>query len=52
MMDRYPDYNFIRYLYQGDSFGEIALRERIPRTATIVCLEKCLFFTLNRDSYN
>lgn len=36
----------------GDYFGEIALLEDIPRTATVRTLTQCLFLTLNRGQFN
>jgi CRP-like cAMP-binding protein len=41
----------IKPLYQGSFFGEIALIANIPRTATIMTREQCVFFKLSSDSF-
>lgn len=35
----------------GESFGELALIEDKPRSATIICKEECHFAVLERDHY-
>lgn len=35
----------------GASFGEIALHNSMPRTATIVCSEECHFAILTRETF-
>lgn len=41
----------IKQLRQGSFFGEIALIANIPRTATIVTREPCVFFKVSADSF-
>jgi CRP-like cAMP-binding protein len=38
-------------LVAGSSFGEIAIRNKITRTATVTCSEESVFAVLSRDSY-
>ncbi len=38
-------------LGKGDFFGEMALLNRKPRTATVTCLERCRLFTLLSDRF-
>ena len=38
-LEKYPDFNVVRTLKPGDSFGEIALREHVLRTGTIFTTE-------------
>ncbi|MCP4652293.1 MAG: cyclic nucleotide-binding domain-containing protein [Candidatus Omnitrophica bacterium] len=38
-------------LYSGDFFGEIALFDRVPRTASAVAVEECLLFEIIRDDF-
>ncbi|XRB22356.1 cAMP-dependent protein kinase [Pseudoscourfieldia marina] len=42
----------LRILYMGSSFGEMALLNRAPRTATIVTQEECEFAVISREDYN
>jgi CRP-like cAMP-binding protein len=41
----------IKRLFQGSFFGEIALIANIPRTATIVSSEPCVFFKISSDAF-
>ncbi|MBD0290207.1 MAG: cyclic nucleotide-binding domain-containing protein [Thermoleophilia bacterium] len=45
------DGRHIRYLRDGDFFGEIALLEDIPRTATVTAVSPLRFFVLTRQSF-
>ena len=38
-------------LEDGDHFGEVALMERIPRTASVHTLTDCVFLTLQREHF-
>ncbi|EGR34641.1 hypothetical protein IMG5_005060 [Ichthyophthirius multifiliis] len=42
----------IRELNKGESFGELALIDKNPRSANIVCLKDCDFITLDKNSFN
>jgi CRP/FNR family cyclic AMP-dependent transcriptional regulator len=39
-------------LSEGDIFGEMALLDEFPRSASIKTLEDCEFLTLSKDSYD
>lgn len=41
----------IKRLLQGNFFGEIALLANLPRTATVICCEPCVFFKISTDSF-
>lgn len=41
----------VRYLREGEGFGEIALKRNIPRTASILCKKDCEFLTLSKEQY-
>lgn len=41
----------VRYLREGEGFGEIALKRNIPRTASILCKTDCEFLTLSKEEY-
>ncbi len=43
---------YINTMTEGNFFGEIALLEEIPRTATVVAEEPCDFYILYRDDFN
>ena len=47
----YPDMFIVRTLQPGDSFGELALRQNMPRTATILCKEETHFGVLGREEF-
>lgn len=42
----------VRVLQAGMSFGELALMEKKPRAATIICREKCYFGVLDKTSFD
>ena len=42
----------VRTLFAGNSFGELALMEKKPRAATIICREKCYFGILDKTSFD
>ena len=46
-----PDDKELITLYAGDFFGEIALFERIPRTASAISLEETTLFEIRRDEF-
>jgi CRP-like cAMP-binding protein len=41
----------VEKLETGDSFGEIALIERVPRTASVVAIKPTVIFEMNRESF-
>ena len=41
----------IRHLYAGDIFGEIALQQKQPRSASVLAVSDCVFATLNKAAY-
>ncbi len=49
--DEYCQEHLLNELGPGNSFGEIALVERIPRTATVVALEQCTLIELGRKDF-
>lgn len=42
----------VRVLNTGEAFGELALINNKPRSATIVCKENCYFAVLEKEYYN
>mmetsp|Transcript_26172 Transcript_26172/g.32719 ORF Transcript_26172/g.32719 Transcript_26172/m.32719 type:complete len:147 (+) Transcript_26172:203-643(+) len=38
-------------LYPGDSFGELALTQDVPRSVTVVAKTHCKLITLDQESY-
>ena len=49
--EKFKDFELVRKMGVGQSFGEIALREQCKRTATIVCSKNCHFLTLSKKAY-
>ncbi|MGH7353653.1 MAG: ABC transporter transmembrane domain-containing protein [Candidatus Rokuibacteriota bacterium] len=49
--DRGGEERRVAVLQDGDVFGEVALLENVPRTATIVTLTPCLMLTLGRQPF-
>lgn len=41
----------IRILEEGDSFGEMALIEDLPRSASVICKNDCQFLTMTKQQY-
>ena len=41
----------VRFLKDGEGFGDIALKRNIPRTATILCKKDCEVLTLTKEIY-
>ena len=39
-------------LYEGESFGELALANSEPRAATIISIQPCEFLVIEKDDYN
>jgi len=46
-----PFGRIVTYLKEGESFGEVALKRSIPRTATILCKTDCEFIVMLKDQY-
>ncbi|KAL4466825.1 hypothetical protein ABPG74_010422 [Tetrahymena malaccensis] len=47
----FPDFDILAKLESGASFGEVALRDSVPRTATAICSGETHFITLKRDAF-
>lgn len=41
----------VKRLMQGNFFGEIALIANLPRTATLITVEPCVFFKISADAF-
>ncbi|CAK89215.1 unnamed protein product (macronuclear) [Paramecium tetraurelia] len=48
---KYAQYKLIAIKSKNDFFGEIAIEQRIPRTASVVAKTECVFATLSYESY-
>ena len=42
----------VKTLFSGSSFGELALMEKKPRAATIICKEDCCFGVLDKAPFD
>ncbi|CAD8105073.1 unnamed protein product [Paramecium sonneborni] len=51
ILHRYQNFRIVAYKKQYDYFGEIAIEQRIPRTATVITKEPCIFAILTFDAY-
>jgi len=47
----FSSYKLIAVKKKFDHFGEIAIEQRVPRTATVITKSDCIFATLSYDSY-
>ncbi|KAM3135022.1 hypothetical protein pb186bvf_012846 [Paramecium bursaria] len=48
---KFSNFKMIAVKKQYDHFGEIAIEQRIPRTATVLTKTDCTFATISYDSY-
>lgn len=51
LKQKFAQYKLIAIKSKYDFFGEIAIEQRIPRTASVVAKTECVFATLSYDSY-
>jgi CRP-like cAMP-binding protein len=47
----YGDGEFIRRLGRGDSFGEIALVEEVPRTTSVIAHTELSLYAISRQQF-
>lgn len=52
VFDEFENSKKINTLITGDSFGEIALRHKVPRTSSVRCAKDTHFAILSYESYN
>ncbi|EAS07840.2 cyclic nucleotide-binding domain protein (macronuclear) [Tetrahymena thermophila SB210] len=52
MIKLYSNMKIVSVLKQDSTFGEVALRSNVPRTATVICREECTLIAINVDVYN
>ena len=50
--DEFENSKAVNELETGDSFGEIALRHKIPRTSSVRCVNQSHFAVLSYESYH
>jgi len=48
----YPQFKLVKIMPLNESFGEIALQHRVPRTASIITRTDCHLAVLSYESYN
>ena len=55
LYNQYAQMNFLienKTLSEGETFGELAIINKMPRAATITCLSDCYFAVMNANDYN
>ncbi|KAL4491289.1 hypothetical protein ABPG72_021675 [Tetrahymena utriculariae] len=52
MTKLYSNMKIVSVLKQDSTFGEVALRSNVPRTATVICRENSTLIAINVDVYN
>ncbi|CAK58129.1 unnamed protein product (macronuclear) [Paramecium tetraurelia] len=51
LLHNYSNHKLVAIKKKSDHFGEIAIEQRVPRTATVVAKTECIFATLSYDAY-
>ena len=51
ILELHPYHEIVNTILPGKYFGEIALRDRVKRTATVVCSKLSYLLVLNKKSY-
>jgi hypothetical protein len=55
LYNQYIQMNFLienKTLSEGETFGELAIINKMPRAATVTCLTDCYFAVMNANDYN